>query len=133
MSVADRVNAWGKRALQKIEQDDFPDIIDEAHRSVQVGSEITTARGQPVLTGTLRNSVQKRFLSKTEATIGIFKDTEEGAKALEYAETIETGMGPHGPITIRSSVGGIGSFAKTKDNLDKIVRYVVTRNHGHAE
>jgi hypothetical protein len=98
----------------------------EAFRSVVHGSEITGAPGQPVggnpafyprgyVGGTLLNSFQLEH----------GEDVSEISTNIIYAPGIEDGVGPHGPITIRSEVGGTGSVSATVSAFDRIVDHVV--------
>lgn len=98
---------------------------EEVHRSIVHGSEITGAPGQPVggnpahyprgyVGGTLLNSWQLEH----------GEDVSESSTNVVYAPGIEDGVGPHGPITIRSEVGGTGSVAATVSGFDRIVDHV---------
>lgn len=88
-----------------------------AHQSVQFGSEITGAPGQPVDQGVLRASVQLQLDATTpHASVG---------SNLEYAPGIEHGVGPHGPLTLRSAVGGFHSFALTVAATDRLLAVAV--------
>lgn len=84
--------------------------------SIQVGSPITGAPGQPVDTGFLRNSWQIAFPSKERAEI---------TTKTEYAEAIEDGVGRYGPMQVRSPVGGFHSVALTRMNFDRLVDHVL--------
>lgn len=94
----------------------LPDIASAVHESVQTGSPITGAPGQPVDTGFLRASWQLSFPSK---------DVAEISTNTEYAEAIENGVGPHGPMTVKSPVGGFNSVALTRMNFDRLVDHVL--------
>jgi len=93
----------------------FVGVTTQVQRSIQFGSEITNAPGQPVQTGRLRAS-----------WIGEFLDANrwQTSTNLPYALPIERGIGPHGPLTLRSSVGGFGSVALTVHGFQAIVRFV---------
>ena len=82
------------------------------------GSSITGAPGQPVDTGALRASFVDDFVSPTSWRI---------QTNIEYAPAIEDGIGAHGPITLRSKVGGHHSVKKTVAGWERIVDHV-TRN-----
>lgn len=85
-----------------------------AKQSIQFGSPLTGALGQPVDEGTLRNSFMVERPSPTERTI---------ATNLPYAQSIEDGLSyAHGgtPMTLRSAVGGFHSIAQTVANFDRI-------------
>ena len=89
----------------------------EALRSIQEGSELTGAPGQPVDTGALRASWQ--LIPRADSlTIGT---------NVVYAEAIEDGIGKYGPLVLRSQVGGFHSVAQTVANMDRIVAAVVDR------
>lgn len=77
---------------------------------------IAGSPGQPVQTGTLRNSWQTTIVSPTEVLI---------SSNLAYAPVIEDGVGRHGkPLTLRSHVGGFHSVAHTLTNIDRLVDQV---------
>lgn len=87
----------------------------EALRSIKVGSELTGAPGQPVDTNNLRNSWQMEEVSPTAVEV---------SSNVEYALPIEQGVGPHGPLTLRSSVGGFHSVALTLAGFQRISDHV---------
>jgi hypothetical protein len=104
----------------------FTETMDECLRSIQTGSEISGAPGQPVDTGALRASWQKFFISPMEARIGT---------NIVYAQSIEDGLSyAHGgtPITQRSSVGGFHSVKLTIAAFARIVEIVTRRVNGAA-
>lgn len=90
----------------------FVRASEEVLRSVQTGSELTGAPGQPVDTGNLRASWNLQFESESESLI---------STNVEYAQPIEEGVGPHGPLTLRSAVGGFHSVQLTAAGFDRIV------------
>lgn len=102
----------------------FLAIATHAHRSIQEGSEVTGAPGQPVDTGNLKASWQLTFPSKDRALI---------STNVVYAPIIESGIRAIGSgrgnatgrtgsrITLRSPVGGFGSVQLTIDGLQRIV------------
>lgn len=96
-----------------------PEIGLAVHESIQTGSPITGAPGQPVDTGNLRASWQFRLVSPEVAEI---------TTNVEYAPAIEAGIGPHGPMTVRSEVGGFHSVAMTVANFDRLVDHVLNRD-----
>lgn len=120
MSAADEA---GNRAMtvhvQTVLREHFLDVCGEALRSVQEGSELTGAPGQPVDTGALRASWQLAFPDPDTAIIGT---------NLVYAAPIEEGVGKYGPLTLRSQVGGWHSVKLTVANIGRIVD-AVTRRH----
>ena len=142
MTIAD--DAHNRRTvvtLGAMLHDHFVGCVEEAHRSVQEGSEITGAPGQPVgqygpgyhpgkVGGYLKASWQKVFVSRDSAIIGT---------NAPYAESIEDGLSySHGgtPMTLRSTVGGFHSVALTVAGMGKIRDFVaakVKREHGERE
>lgn len=93
----------------------FVGCVDAVHQSVTDGSAITGAPGQPVDTGDLLASWQETF---PEEWVG------QTATNVEYAEPIEEGIGPHGPLTLRSEVGGFHSVKLTRAAWDLIAAEV---------
>ncbi len=93
-------------------EDVFVTFLQLAHQSCQFGSEVTGAPGQAVRTGTLRNSVMLERTGPDSATI---------SSNIIYAEPMEEGIGAHGQLTLRSSVGGFHSFKLTAANADRLV------------
>jgi hypothetical protein len=133
MSAGDQMRAFVK-VVETRQRDVFTGMVDEAHRSIQEGSEITGAPGQPVgqtrkehgtihLGGTLKASWQRWFPSPTSAMI---------ATNVIYAPAIEHGVGHWGGLTLRSSVGGFHSVALTVAAWQRIADYVVERVRGGA-
>lgn len=95
----------------------FVGSVNQVQTSVVDGSGLTGAPGQPVDTGNLRASWQQVY---PEDWIG------EVFTNVAYAEPIEEGVGPHGPMTLRSSVGGFHSVKLTRANWDRIVEHETT-------
>jgi hypothetical protein len=93
----------------------FTGVATAARDSVVEGSAITGAPGQPVDTGYLKASWILSFPSATEAAL---------TTNTVYAPGIEDGVGPHGPITLRSAVGGFHSVALTVAGFNNIVTHV---------
>lgn len=89
----------------------FGQSVSLAYRSVTVGSAITGAPGQPVKTAALLHSWIISFAG-WRATI---------SSDLVYAPFIELGIGPYGPLTLRSAVGGFHSLALTRAGWPRIV------------
>lgn len=113
MSAEDEV----RRAIARVmvtTQQVFVNVATEAKRSVQEGSVVTGAPGQPVKDGHLRASVLLDFPTPTRAEITV-------GQGLPYAKGIEDGVGPHGPITLRSAVGGFHSVRLTEIGIPRIV------------
>lgn len=94
-------------------------VTDGVHESIVNGSALTGAAGQPVDTGYLKNSWQKEIAPD-------WQSSEIGTN-VAYARPIEDGVGPHGPLTLRSAVGGFHSVKTTVANADAIVRDVVAK------
>lgn len=101
----------------------FADLATEAHRSVQMGSEITGAPGQPVEEGTLRGSIHLAFETPSRATI---------TTSVDYAEAVEEGVGPHGDVVYgaKNGIGGSHSFALTIAGIPAITEVVLARHGG---
>lgn len=93
-------------------QEQFVNIVNAAMDSIVNGSPVTGAPGQPVDTGNLKASWQEDFESPTAATI---------STNVVYARPIEDGVGPHGPLTLRSAVGGFHSVGLTIAGFGAIV------------
>ena len=102
------------------EREIFVRSVAEAHRSVQSGSELTGAPGQPVDTGHLRASWQLEWDI----------DAAYITTNAKYARGIEDGVGPHGPLTLQSKVGGFHSRALTIAGWSRIVGYVTRQVRG---
>lgn len=115
---ANRVGAFVARVETK-NRAVFVDITTEVQRAVTVGSELTGSPGQPVRTGALRASYIPEFL-----------DTHrwQTTTNLAYARGIEDGVGPHGPITLRSAVGGFHSIKLLRVGFPNIVAHVVAQH-----
>jgi hypothetical protein len=86
----------------------FASLATKVHASVKEGSVTTGAPGQPVDTGNLRDSWILAFEG----------DHAEVRTNVEYAPAIEDGVGPHGPLTLRSAVGGFFSVRLTVAGAD---------------
>ena len=99
----------------------FIDAATEVHRSVQTGSVITGAPGQPVQTGALRASWQLTFPAPNEAHV---------VTAMVYAPVIEDAIGRFGALVLRSSVGGFHSVKITRAGWHRIVDAVRQRMTG---
>lgn len=104
--------------LGAMTDDVFVGVVGEAYRSIQNGSEITGAPGQPVQTGNLLASWQETYPTPDQGQI---------ATNADYAETIEDGVGRYGPLTLRSEVGGFHSKKLTEAGLPHIVDVVTQR------
>jgi hypothetical protein len=100
MSFADDLNRFARGTAPVAVDETLVDIVLEAKRAMQFGSELTGSPGSPVDSGNLRNSWQMEFESPRVALI---------STTVVYAAAIEDGVGPHGPLTLRSAVGGFHS------------------------
>ncbi len=97
----------------------FVGVAAEIQRSVQSGSEITGAKGQPVDKNVLRPSFIPEFIDDV---------TWQTSTNLPYARPIEDGVGPYGALTLRSKVGGFHSVKLTKAGYGRIVAHVVSED-----
>lgn len=141
MSAEDDIRRRGVQ-LTAMAQEVFVGVVAELTRSIVEGSEITGAPGQPVgqygyvkrdgrlvaynpgqVGGTLKSSWQTVFESPTRAVIGT---------KLIYAQAIEDGVGPHGSLTLRSTVGGFHSVDHTIRGAQRVVDDVTKRLAGDA-
>lgn len=113
--------------LEGIEKNLLPAVASEVLRSIQEGSELTGAPGQPVgqygpgyhqgeVGGTLRASYQLTFPTAESAEV---------SSNSEYAVQNETGVShTGGPYVQRSTVGGRFSVAMTRVGFPRIVEHV---------
>jgi len=111
------IESW----VESVETDShavFVAVATEVHRSVTVGSPVTGAPGQPVQRGTLRDSWIPEFTSRW---------TFQTTTNLPYALPIELGIGPFGPLTLRSQVGGFHSVARTRVGFPSIIAFVMAQ------
>lgn len=115
--LSDYLRSLHGKAFTAVESN-FAEVVVEAHRSIQSGSEITGAPGQPVQSGNLRNSWIYAIVQRIRATI---------SSPVEYAESIEDGIGRFGAMQVRSSVGGFHSVKITVSGLQRIVDAVAAR------
>jgi len=116
MSFSRDLDAFMRRVEIRL-RDVYTGVAEEVHRSVVEGSEITGAPGQPVDTSYLRNSWQLA-IGPREAVI---------STNVDYAPGIEDGVGPNGPIQLRSPVGGFHSVKLTRAGFPRIVDHVVRK------
>lgn len=103
--------------LDKMAAHMVPAIGAAVLESIQTGSPITGSPGQPVDTGALRASWQLTLPSPEVAEI---------TTKIAYAKPIEDGIGPHGPMTLRSEVGGFHSIRLTHDNFPRLLDHVLS-------
>jgi hypothetical protein len=95
-----------------------------ALNSIKYGSTLTSAPGQPVQEGDLRESWKTRLLD--EMLTEIYTDSP-------YAPPNEDGINRQtgGPYVLRSAEGGRWSVYKTRMNFDILVDYIaMTLEHG---
>jgi hypothetical protein len=116
VSYTDDLRAFTAK-VESRQRDILVGCVDAVHGSVTQGSAVTGAPGQPVDTGDLLASWQETF---PEEWVG------QTATNVEYAPQIEEGVGEHGPLTLRSQVGGFHSVALTRMNFDLVVKDVVS-------
>lgn len=117
MTFSDELRAFALK-VQARQRDIFVGCATAVHQSVVEGSPITAAPGQPVDTGNLRASWQLRFEGDLSAVT---------STPVVYAPPIEEGRGPHGPLTLRSQVGGFHSVALTRAGWQAIVNDVAAK------
>lgn len=111
MSFTTDLQAFARK-VEKRNRDIFVGVSTAVHDSVVEGSPLTGAPGQPVDTGNLRASWILRFLARW---------LSRTSTNVEYAPPIEEGIGPHGPMTLRSAVGGFHSVKLTRAGFQNIV------------
>ena len=99
----------------------FVGSVNHVYRSIVDGSPTTGAPGQPVDTGNLKASWTEAFPEELVGTV---------STNVVYAEPIEEGIGPYGPMTLRSQVGGFHSLKLTRASWDRIVQEEVTLARG---
>lgn len=86
---------------------------------IKVGGPITGAPGQPVDVGDLLRSWDMEPDNPTNPTrIEITSNSD-------HAVPIETGIGSHGPMTLRSAVGGFGSVAAVASRFPNVLQHAV--------
>jgi hypothetical protein len=116
MSIAQQLAAFNTRLRRKVNV--LPvQAVDEVFRSIVYGSEITTAPGQPVDKGTLRDSWVRE-----EVEPGIERITSTD-NPLKVASIENNWRG----ATLKSSVGGFHSVAITRLGFNRIVEVVNER------
>jgi hypothetical protein len=103
--------------LERRRRDLFVGVATETLRSIQEGSPITGAPGQPVDTGNLKASWQLLFESETTALI---QTNVIYAPGIEDGISLETGQ----RLVQRSPVGGFGSVRLTRAGFQRIVAAV---------
>lgn len=109
-SFAEQMAAFNTRLRRKVNVLDV-ETRDHIFRSIVHGSEVTTAPGQPVDTGTLRDSWQRE---EEAPHVERFFSTDNPAKV----ESIEHNFRG---ATLRSATGGWHSVALTRLGFNRIV------------
>jgi hypothetical protein len=118
MGAPDDLRREGAK-LEAMTADVFAGVVLALHASIKEGSAVTAAPGQPVDTGRLRNSWAFEFDGPTRAAI---------STDVEYAQAVEDGVGPHGPVAYgKSGVGGSHSVALTIAGAARLVDREVQR------
>ena len=111
------------------QRDVFVGATGDVKESIQDGSPVTGAPGQPVDEGNLKGSWQETYPGEWESLV---------ATPAEYARSVEEGQQPPytradgtqvtpAPMTLRSEVGGFHSVKLTRAGWDRIVEQVVRR------
>jgi hypothetical protein len=123
VSAADDFRRRGAQ-LERMTRDIFANVAVGLHQSIQVGSPVTGAPGQPLDLGTLRNSWMLEFDGDT-ASIGT---------NVEYAEAVEDAVGPYGPRVYgaKNNIGGSHSVKMTVAGAQRIVDLEVARRAAQA-
>ena len=98
--------------LKERQRDVFLGTAEGLQESVVEGSPVTGAPGQPVDTAALKGSWQETFPG-----VWVWQTVTNMA----YAPAIEEGEGPHGPLTLRSGVGGFHSVKLTRAGFQDLV------------
>jgi hypothetical protein len=99
----------------------FTILKTETQAAVTVGNPRSGSPGQPVQSGRLRAS----FIPED-----VNERTWQTTTNLPYARAIEDGVGPHGPLTLRSPVGGFHSIKLLRLNWSNVVAYAVAQAKG---
>lgn len=110
MSFADDLNRFNAKQ-QRLTRTLFVNVASATHGSIQSGSAVTGAPGQPVQTGNLRISWQLVF-NVVKALI---------MTNTIYARVIEEGTRNGRALTLRSRVGGFHSVSKTIQGFRALV------------
>lgn len=116
-----------QRTVQVRSEAAFTNVVAAVQDSIQNGSSVTGAPGQPVVTGNLRTSWQSEMRSPTSAVV---------STNVEYAPSIEDAVSyAHGgtPLTLRSEVGGFHSVALTVAGLPQLVASEVAKMEGQRD
>lgn len=115
MGAADQLRNAAAKARKRYDGT-FRRLVDLAHDSITVGSPLTGAPGQPVGTGTLRDSWEKSYPAPNTALI---------ATSEPYARQEEDGIsyahGGKSPIDQHSGVGGPHSLKLTVAGMQRLL------------
>lgn len=111
MTFTDDLHRFARKVEQR-KRGLFLGTVTGVEDSVTEGSAVTGAPGQPVDTGVLKGSWIVSFPGDWIGDV---------TTNLVYAPPIEDGVGRHGPLTLRSKVGGFHSVKLTRANFDRIV------------
>lgn len=115
MSLHDKVQKWAARKkVQKAQV--VNNIVRHIYQSIVYGSPVTSAPGQPVKTGNLRDAwviLLTSFGQRVQCDM---------VKA-PYAKIIEDGIRAGRQLVLRSKVGGFHSVKLTVAGYELIVRY----------
>lgn len=124
MSFQQVLNQLGQRAVVDRTRDAFVIATTVIQQSIQSGSPLTGAPGQPIDENELRPSYIGEFISDWVWQTSTDK---------EYAIYIENGENAFGLFTLRSRVGGFHSRALTIASFsDRIIPYAVARAMGRS-
>jgi hypothetical protein len=86
---------------------------------IKEGSPVSGAPGQPVQTRHLYNNWGPvRYVAAWVSEI---------LTNVTYAKPIEEGVGPHGPLTLRSRVGGFHSLLRIRRNWQRVIEWCLQR------
>lgn len=121
MGFADDIREFSK-TVETDSQALFVNIASAVQASIQFGSPVTGAPGQPVQTANLRDSWILEFPSRDQAQISTnvvyAPDIEEGVRTARSGQV--TGHTKQ-RLMLRSPVGGFHSVRKTLDAFDALV------------
>lgn len=116
-TFGEQLGNWHRKVVL-LNHDVFVGSAQLAHQSIQEGSAITGAPGQPVDTGALKASWQLGFPDASTAEI---------TTNVEYAPIIEDNL-----RGVKFRVGGPHGVRLTAQNFDKIVEHVTREVTGNV-
>jgi hypothetical protein len=117
VSFSDDLRRFTAKAETNI-RDVHAGTVVRLHESITVGSPVTGSPGQPVDFGNLVRSWGIEDEGDARSLI---------STPMEYAPGIEDGIGPHGPLTLRSAVGGFHSLKHTIAGAQRVVELEAQR------